>query len=178
MRLVKTQFKDLVIICHNLFSDERGSFKEIYKKQKLESFLGYEIDFCQENSVVSKLNVLRGLHFQNKPFMQSKLISVSDGKILDVAVDIRKKSITYGKYYSMVLSSEQNESLFIPAGFAHGYLTLSKKATINYKVDNYYNPAMERGIPFNDPHLNIDWGIKQSEMIISSKDRNQKSFEW
>ena len=178
MKLVKTNFDQLIIIKHKIFSDERGFFKEIFKKNDLERILGYKIDFCQENSVNSYKNVLRGLHFQKKPFSQSKLISVSAGKIFDVVVDIRKNSKTYGQYFSKVLSAEKNESLFIPAGFAHGYLTLSENAIINYKVDNYYNKNMEDGISFDDEYLNIDWGLDKNKMILSKKDRNQKSYSW
>ena len=178
MKLVKTNFDQLIIIKHKIFSDERGFFKEIFKKNDLERILGYNIDFCQENSVNSYKNVLRGLHFQKKPFSQSKLISVSAGKIFDVVVDIRKNSKTYGQYFSKVLSAEKNESLFIPSGFAHGYLTLSENATINYKVDNYYNKNMEDGISFDDEYLNIDWGLDKNKMILSKKDRNQKSYSW
>ncbi len=178
MKLIKTNFDQLIIIQHEIFSDERGSFKEIFKKNDLERILGYNLDFCQENSVNSFKNVLRGLHFQKNPFSQSKLISVSAGKIFDVVVDIRKNSKTYGQYFSKVLSAEKNESLFIPAGFAHGYLTLSENAIINYKVDNYYNKNMEDGISFADEYLNIDWGLDKNKMILSKKDRNQKSFSW
>lgn len=178
MKLVKTNFDQLIIIKHKIFSDERGFFKEIFKKNDLERILGYNIDFCQENSVNSYKNVLRGLHFQKKPFSQSKLISVSAGKIFDVVVDIRKNSKTYGQYFSKVLSAEKNESLFIPSGFAHGYLTLSENAIINYKVDNYYNKNMEDGISFDDEYLNIDWGLDKNKMILSKKDRNQKSYSW
>ena len=178
MKLIKTNFDHLIIIKHELFNDERGSFKEIFKKDELEIILGYKIDFCQENSVISSKNVLRGLHFQKKPFAQSKLISISIGEIFDVAVDLRKNSKTYGQYFSKVLSAEKNESIFIPAGFAHGYLTLSNNAIINYKVDNYYNKNMECGIAFDDEHLNIDWGLNINKMVISEKDKKQKKFRW
>ena len=106
------------------------------------------------------------------------MVSISIGKIFDVAVDIRKDSKTYGKYFSHILCADNNESLYIPRGFAHGYLTLSKEAIINYHVDNYYNPTMESGIPFDDKFLNIDWGLKTSNFIISEKDKNHKNFKW
>ena len=121
---------------------------------------------------------MRGLHFQKEPFAQSKLISVAHGEILDIAVDIRKNSKTYGKYFSRILSARNNESIFIPRGFAHGYLTLTKNAIINYEVDNYYKPEMEDGISYKDDFLNIDWGINESKIIISEKDNNLKYFEW
>lgn len=178
MKLTKTSFKDLIIIKHNIHVDERGYFKEKFRKEKLDSLISYSLEFCQENSVKSYLNVLRGLHFQKQPYSQSKLISVSFGKILDVAVDIRRNSENFGKYFSYVLSSDKHESLFIPKGFAHGYLTLSDSAIINYHVDNYYNPEAEEGIPYDDNFLKINWGIKKNKIIISKKDQNFKPFKW
>ena len=178
MKLRRTDFKDLILISHDKYSDKRGYFKEIFRKNELEDILGYKINFCQENLAKSSYMVLRGLHFQKEPESQSKLISVSEGKILDIAVDIRKNSKTYGKYFSYILSSENNESLFIPAGFAHGYLTLSDYAVLSYKVDNYFNPLMESGIPYNDKFLAIDWGVNELDIIISEKDLNQDPFIW
>lgn len=178
MKLSKTEFKDLIIISHDLFDDKRGSFKEVYRKKELEKITGYEIEFCQDNSVYSKKNVFRGLHFQMSPYRQAKLISVSLGEILDIAVDIRKDSKSYGKYFSRILSAKQNESVFIPKGFAHGYLTLSKEAIINYKVDNYYNADFESGIAYDDNYLNINLPIKKNEIIISKKDKKLKNFKW
>jgi dTDP-4-dehydrorhamnose 3,5-epimerase len=178
MKLLKTDFKDLIIIKHKLFNDKRGFFKEDFSVKKLGDFIGKKIIFCQQNSVKSNLNVLRGLHYQKEPFGQSKLISISSGRILDIAVDIRKNSKTYGKYFSHMLDCDNHESIFIPKGFAHGYLTLSKIALVHYQVDNYYNPKMESGIPFDDSLLNIDWGIKKSKLIISKKDSNHNPFIW
>lgn len=178
MKFIKTDFKDLIIIKHNIYKDDRGYFKETFKKEKLEKIINYKVNFCQVNTVKSHLNVLRGLHFQKEPFAQSKLVSVGIGKILDIAVDIRKDSSTYGKYFSYILSSNNHESLFIPKGFAHGYLTLSDLAIINYQVDNYYNPNTEGGVPYNDNFLKINWGIDKREVIISNKDRNQDNFKW
>jgi dTDP-4-dehydrorhamnose 3,5-epimerase len=178
MKLLRTEFKDLIIIKHSVHLDNRGYFKEKFLKEKLEKIINSNLEFCQENSVKSFYNVLRGLHFQKEPYAQSKLISISEGKILDIAVDIRKKSATYGRYLSYVLSAENHESLFIPKGFAHGYLTLSKTAVINYKVDNYYNPMVEGGIPYDDHFLKIDWGISEEQIIISKKDKNQTTFKW
>ena len=178
MRFIKTNFKDLLIIKHNLFTDGRGYFKETFKKEKLEKLLGKKIYFCQQNNVKSAKNVLRGLHFQKEPFAQSKLISIEYGKILDIAVDIRKDSETYGKYFSYILSSENHESLFIPKGFAHGYLTISESALINYSVDNYYSPKNEMGISYKDSFLKVDWGINHNRLIISKKDKKYESFKW
>ena len=178
MKLIKTNFKNLIIIKHNVFEDERGYFKEKFKKEMLDKITDSKLEFCQENSVKSKLNVLRGLHFQKDQYAQSKLISVESGKILDIAVDIRRDSETYGKNFSYLLSSDKHESLFIPKGFAHGYLTLSDSAIVNYQVDNYYNPEAEEGIPYDDDLLKIDWGIEKSKIIISKKDQNFKPFKW
>ena len=178
MKIAKTDFKDLLIVEHDVHLDERGLFKEIFRKDIFEENLGYAINFCQDNNVKSSYMVLRGLHYQLDPYAQSKLISVTDGKILDIAVDIRKNSKTYGNYFSYVLSSESNKSIFVPKGFAHGYLTLSENADVNYKVDNYYNKQSERGISFDDKYLNIDWGEHKSEIKISEKDKNLTDFKW
>lgn len=178
MKLKKTDFKDLLIISHHKYPDNRGYFKELFRKNDLEDALGYKINFCQENLVKSYYGVLRGLHFQKEPSAQSKLVSVLHGEILDIAVDIRKSSKTYGKYFSYSLSSENNESLFIPAGFAHGYLTLTDYAVVSYKVDNYFNPLLESGIPYNDKFLAINWGFDKFDFIISEKDMNHDPFVW
>ena len=178
MKFIETDFDGLLIIKHNVFNDSRGYFKEAFKLQKLQDFNKIKLKICQENIVKSELNVLRGLHFQNEPFAQSKLISISHGKILDVAVDIRNNSITYGKYFTYVLDVKNHESIFIPKGFAHGYLTLSDYAIINYKVDNYYKPEMESGISYKDDFLKINWGVNENDLIISNKDRGYKNFKW
>ena len=178
MKVINTKFKDLLIVSHKIINDSRGYFKESFKKNLLEEKLNYQINFCQENNVCSNQNVLRGLHFQKKPFEQSKFISVLNGEILDIAVDIRRDSDTYGKYFSYILSSSNHESLFIPKGFAHGYLTISDKALINYKVDNYYAPDSECGILYNDEYLNIDWKIEHSKLLVSKKDKNQVPYKW
>lgn len=178
MEFIKTDFRDLLIVKHNIYSDSRGFFKEKFKHNEFENFINQKVNFCQHNNVKSNLNVLRGLHYQIEPFAQSKLISVSYGKILDIAVDIRLDSNTYGKYFSRILDANNHESLFIPKGFAHGYLTITDFALVDYNVDNLYMPEMERGIPFNDTFLDIDWGVNDDKLIISEKDRNQNSFSW
>ena len=178
MKYIKTDFENLLIIKHNIYKDNRGYFKENFKTDKLEEIINTKLIFCQQNTVKSNLNVLRGLHFQKQPKAQSKLISVSVGKILDVAVDIRKESITYGRYFSYVLSADNHESIFIPKGFAHGYLTLSDLAIVNYQVDNYYDPDSESGISFDDDFLKINWGVDFDKLIVSDKDRNQNKFKW
>ena len=178
MELIKTEFKDLIIIKHDVYNDKRGYFKEKIKYELLENITNQKLNFCQENSAESYLNVLRGLHYQKTPFQQSKLISIEYGTILDIAVDIRYESDTYGKYFSYKLSSKNHESLFIPKGFAHGYLTLSKSAKISYVVDNFYNPKTESGIPYDDKYLNIDWSISKEKIIISEKDKHHPDFIW
>ena len=178
MRFIKTDFNGLIIIKHDVIRDKRGFFKEKLKLELLQLHINEKFNICQENCVMSKSNVLRGLHFQKQPHAQSKMISLSFGKILDIAVDIRKDSSTYGKYFSYVLSSENHESLFVPKGFAHGYITLSDHAIINYSVDNYYNPDAESGIPYDDDFLNIEWGISKDKLIISDKDKNHKPYKW
>ena len=178
MRFEKTDFDGLIIIKHDVIRDNRGFFKEKLKLELLESYINEKFHICQENSVLSKFNVLRGLHFQKQPYAQSKLISLNLGKILDIAVDIRKDSSTYGKHFSYILSSENHESLLVPKGFAHGYLTLSDFAIIDYSVDNYYNPDAEAGIPYDDDFLNIDWEIGHEKLIISNKDKNHSSYKW
>ena len=178
MKYIRTDFENLIIIKHNIYKDKRGYFKENFRTGELEEIINAKLTFCQKNTVKSNLNVLRGLHFQRKPKAQSKLISVSVGKILDVAVDIRKESNTYGRYFSYILSAENHESLFIPKGFAHGYLTLSDLAIVNYHVDNYYDPDSESGISFDDNFLKINWGVDFDKLIVSEKDRNQNKFKW
>ena len=169
MKTLKTPIEGLLVFIPNVFSDERGSFFESYNKIYL-SKKGIDINFTQDNQSLSKKNILRGLHFQNPPFEQSKLVRCIDGEILDIAVDIRKRSKTYGKFEKVILSSFNKKQLFIPKGFAHGFLTLSDKAIISYKVDNHYSPNHDNGIIWNDPTLNINWGICDSELIISEKD--------
>ena len=178
MKIEKTNFKDLLIINHDYYQDIRGSFKEVFRQNVIEENLSYKLNFCQQNNVKSSFMVLRGLHFQDNPYAQSKLISINKGKILDIAVDIRKNSNTYGNYFSYVLSCESNKSIFIPQGFAHGYLTLSDTASITYVVDNYHNKNAERGISFNDKFLNIDWGVNEDNIILSEKDKKLIDYKW
>ena len=161
MNLTKTSLKILFIIKHNIHLDDRGYFKERFLKEKLENLINYSLEFCQENSVKSHLNVLRGSTFSKTTTLSIQVSFCKFGKILDVAVDMRKDSENFGKYFSYVLSSDKHESLFIPKGFAHGYLTLSDTAIINYQVDNYYNPEAEEGIAYDDDYLKIDWGIEK-----------------
>ncbi|MFL2666417.1 MAG: dTDP-4-dehydrorhamnose 3,5-epimerase [Flavobacteriaceae bacterium] len=167
-----------IIICEPLkINDQRGFFTESFRKDLFEDFIGYSIEFCQENISESNYGVLRGLHFQIEPFAQSKLISVITGKILDVVVDIRKNSKYYGKSFSIELDDISNKQIFIPKGFAHGFIVLSNKARIVYKVDNHYNPKSERGLNYNDPSLEIDWRIDEKSIIINEKDKSYPPFD-
>ena len=166
----------IVVCTPKLIEDNRGFFMESFKKEDFEQFLGEKINFCQENTSESKYGVLRGLHFQKHPFSQSKLINVQKGKILDICVDLRKNSKFYGKYFSIILDDIDNKSIFIPKGFAHGFVVLSKSARVSYKVDNYYSPKHESGLNYNDSELNIDWLIDRKSIKLSDKDINYENF--
>lgn len=170
MKIEETFIKGLVIVEPVVFGDERGYFFESYSKMKFED-LGINIDFIQDNQSFSKKGTLRGLHYQNPPFAQTKLVCVLEGEIIDVAVDLRKDSATYGKSFSMLLSAENNKQLLIPQGFAHGFSVISKAALVMYKCDQFYNKSSEGGIKYNDPSLNIDWGISLDKAIVSEKDQ-------
>ena len=175
MNIVKTGFDGLFIIQPKVFSDSRGYFFESYK---LETFLKAGIPFnpVQDNESRSAKGVIRGLHYQLEPFAQAKLIRVVMGKIYDVAVDLRKNSQTFGKWYGIDLDSDNKTQFFIPKGFAHGFSVLSETAVIQYKCDNIYNPEFERGISLNDPYLGIEWKIGDMEPIISEKDLRHPGF--
>jgi len=172
MRINKTYIEDLLIIEPQLFKDERGFFYESYNKNNLNS----NIVFVQDNESKSYKGVIRGLHFQAPPFDQTKLVRCVSGNILDVAVDLRANSKTYGKFFSVELSSENNKQLFIPKGFAHGFQVLSNEAIVNYKVDKYYNPDSDLGIIWNDKDLSIDWKLN-IEPFLSNKDLKLMSFK-
>ena len=171
MKINKTFIEDLLIIEPQLFQDDRGFFYESYNKNNLD----INIVFVQDNESKSYKGVIRGLHFQAPPFEQTKLVRCISGNILDVAVDLRTSSKTYGKFFSIELSSENNKQLFVPKGFAHGFQVLSEIAIVNYKVDNYYNPKSEKGIIWNDKDLSIDWK-HDLKPILSEKDLKLMSF--
>ena len=173
MKINKTLIEDLLIIETQLFKDERGFFYESYNKKYLDEFIS--VVFVQENESKSNKGVVRGLHFQIPPFEQNKLVKCINGNILDVTVDLRKNSKTYGKSFSIELSSENNKQLFVPKGFAHGFQVLSQNAIVSYKVDNYYNPKSESGIIWNDKDLSIDWNL-DLKPILSKKDLKLNSF--
>jgi dTDP-4-dehydrorhamnose 3,5-epimerase len=176
MNIEKTFIKDLVIINPTVFEDGRGYFFEAYSKSKF-SDLGTDIDFVQDNQSFSKRGTLRGLHYQNPPYAQTKLVRVLEGEIIDVAVDLRKDSPTYGKAYSILLSAENRKQLLVPKGFAHGFSVISETASVMYKCDQFYNKDSEGGIKYNDPLLSIDWGMDLKEAIISDKDLVLPNFE-
>ena len=169
MKFVNTPIEGLVIIEPTLFGDDRGYFLESYNKKEFEKAIG-EISFVQDNESKSSKGVLRGLHFQKPPYAQAKLVRCVEGKVLDVAVDIREGSDTYGQHVIVELSGENKKQVFIPRGFAHGFLVLSNTAIVSYKVDNSYAPANDAGIRWDDPTLNIQWGVNESEVLVSEKD--------
>ena len=169
MKFIETKISDLIIIEPTVFGDDRGYFLESYNQKKFEEIIG-KTSFVQDNESKSYKGVLRGLHFQKPPFEQAKLVRCIKGKVLDVAVDIRKGSKTFGKYVSVELSEENKRQLFIPRGFAHGFLALTEYAIFSYKVDNVYAPKYDAGIKWNDKELNIDWGIEDSQVLVSEKD--------
>lgn len=176
MEIIKTHIKDLVIIQPKVFNDDRGYFMETFKSSFFKDHFP-DINFIQENESSSKFGVLRGLHFQSPPYSQSKLVRVIKGKVLDVAVDLRYDSETYGKHFKLVLSGKNKKQFFIPKGFAHGFLVLSKKAIFNYKVDNYYNSESDSGIIYSDPDIAIDWDMPLENIRLSPKDKHLGKFK-
>ena len=176
MTFTRTAIPDVVIIEPKVHGDSRGYFVETFVSNKLEEFLGYQINFCQDNESKSSKGVLRGLHYQLPPHAQTKLVRVIHGRVLDVAVDIRKNSPTFGKYVAVELSGENKKQLLIPRGFAHGFVVLEDDTVFAYKVDNYYSPECDRGIAFDDKNLNIDWILKKEELNLSAKDTKQPNL--
>lgn len=175
MEFIKTEIPDLLIIKPKVFGDERGYFFESWRDEWFEE-AGINTRFVQDNQSSSRYGVIRGLHYQMPPFPQAKLVRVLKGTVLDVAVDVRKDSPTYGKHVAVELSAENKLQFFIPHGFAHGFAVLSEEAVFAYKCDNYYHPEIEEGIIWNDPQLNIDWKIDPKDAIISEKDMKGKAF--
>ena len=173
MTFTRTAIPDVVIIEPKVHGDSRGYFVETFVSNKLEEFLGYKINFCQDNESKSSKGVLRGLHYQLPPHAQTKLVRVIHGRVLDVAVDIRKNSPTFGKYVAVLLSAENKKQLLVPRGFAHGFVVLEDDTVFAYKVDNYYSPECDRGIAFDDKNLNIDWILNHNELNLSAKDTKQ-----
>jgi dTDP-4-dehydrorhamnose 3,5-epimerase len=173
MNIITTPFEGLLIIEPRVFHDDRGYFYESYNKNAFREATGMDIDFVQDNQARSTINVLRGLHFQNPPRAQTKLIRALEGSIWDVVVDLRKGSITFGKWFGVELSAENKRQFLIPKGFAHGYSVLTDTAEVFYKCDDFYSKQDEGGVYYNDPELNIDWKIDLSSAIVSEKDMQQ-----
>ena len=171
MNVIETRIKDLLILEPKVFGDERGYFFESYTKKVFDDLVETKYDFVQDNESKSSYGVLRGLHYQIAPYSQAKLVRVLQGRVYDVAVDIRKDSSTYGEWVGVELSSENKKQFLIPKGFAHGFCVLSETATFAYKCDEYYRPEAERGIIYNDPTLAIDWIVKDVDISVSDKDR-------
>jgi len=175
MNLIKTKLDGLVVLKPTLFKDNRGYFMESYNQKNINKLFG-NVNFVQDNESKSSRGVLRGLHFQKPPYTQAKLVRCLNGSVLDVVLDLRKDSKTYGMIETFLISEENKEQLFIPKGLAHGFVVLSESATLSYKVDNYYKPEFESGIIWNDPDLNIDWRINKSEIVVSEKDTKLQPF--
>ena len=176
MKTQTTEIEGIVIIEPQVFGDSRGYFMETYQKEKYAA-AGIDVTFVQDNESMSRYGVVRGLHYQAEPFAQAKLIRVVSGRVLDVAVDIRKNSPTFGKVFTLELSSENKLQLFLPHGIAHGFAVLSETAVFTYKCDNFYAPQYERTIRFDDPSLAIDWKIPVANRIISDKDKKGVAFD-
>ena len=173
MNFIRTNIPDVIIIELKVHGDSRGYFVETFRADKLEEFLGYKINFCQDNESKSSRGVLRGLHYQLHPAAQTKLVRVIQGRVLDVAVDIRKNSPTFGQHVAVELSSDNKKQMLVPRGFAHGFVVLEDDTVFAYKVDNYYSPECDRGIAFNDESLGINWILNHDELNLSAKDTKQ-----
>ena len=176
MKLTKTFIDGLFVLEPKVFEDQRGYFLESYNANTFEKVTGLKVNFVQDNESKSSYGTLRGLHYQTGIYAQAKLVRVITGEVLDIAVDLRKDSPTYGKYFSILLTEKNKKQLFIPRGFAHGFVVLSSDAIFAYKCDNYYNKESEGGIIYNDPALNIDWQIDDEDMILSDKDKLHPQF--
>lgn len=176
MTVEKLEISGLLVLTPRIFEDERGLFFESFNQDVFNQLVGNKVAFCQDNESHSRKNVLRGLHFQAPPVAQGKLVRVSQGSVLDVAVDLRKNSSTYGQYASVMLSAANKKQFWIPAGFAHGFLALEDDTVFNYKCTAFYNKASEGGLNWNDETLNIDWNLT-GEPVLSEKDRVETQFK-
>lgn len=174
MKVLQTTIPDVVIVEPKVFSDERGYFFESFNEERFRAETGLNVRFVQDNESHSHKGVLRGLHFQKEPYAQAKFVRVVRGKVLDVAVDIRSDSPTFGRHVMTKLSGENHRQMFIPKGFAHGYVVLEDDTIFQYKCDEYYHPEAEGGIAWNDPQIGIDWRLPESEIILSEKDKSFK----
>lgn len=177
MKVIETEITGLYIVEPEVFGDSRGYFFESFSKKKFEEKTGLDVDFVQDNESKSSYGVVRGLHFQKYPYEQAKLVRVVSGKVLDVAVDLRKDSPTYGKFHAEVLSSDNRRQMFIPKGFAHGFSVLSDEAVFQYKCDEYYHPESEGAVAWDDPDLAIDWQIPADKIVLSAKDMNHPELK-
>lgn len=173
MKFIKSSIPEIILIQPKIIKDDRGYFVETFRHEDLNNALGYKVNFCQDNETKSKKGVLRGLHYQLPPFAQSKLIRVIEGEVLDISVDIREGSPTFGKHVNIILNGYNKHQLFIPRGFAHGFVVLSEWAIFSYKVDNYYSSECDAGLAFNDPSLGIDWVLPSDQLKLSEKDLKQ-----
>ena len=176
MNLIKTNIDDLIVFEPKVWGDERGYFFESFSKKVMQKN-GFNFDWVQDNEAYSERGVLRGLHYQKAPYGQTKLVRVASGEVLDVVVDIRKESKTFGEWFSIILSGTNKKQLLVPKGFAHGYIVLSPTALFLYKVDNVYNQDEEEGIKFDDPSLGINWILPKDEIVFSNKDSLLPNFE-
>lgn len=175
MRVIETDIEGVVIIEPEVFGDSRGYFMESFSQRAFDREVA-PVRFVQDNRSYSRYGVVRGLHYQKEPYSQSKLVSCVVGRVLDVAVDIREDSPTYGKYVAVELSAENRRQLFIPKGFAHGFAVLSEEALFEYKCDEFYHPEAECGIAWDDPTIGIDWRLPKEDIILSPKDANYKTL--
>lgn len=176
MEVIKTEIDGVLILEPRIFGDARGYFFESFNAKEFAEKTGLEVNFVQDNESMSRYGVVRGLHFQKPPYTQSKLVRVVKGRVLDVAVDIRKGSPTYGKYVAVELSAENHRQLFISKGFAHGFSVLSEEVVFQYKCDAYYAPQSEGAIIWNDPSIGIDWKVSNEDVLLSDKDRNHPTL--
>ena len=177
MKFIKTAIPDVIVIEPKVFGDERGYFVETFRQDKMDDFLGFKVAFIQDNESKSSCGVLRGLHYQLAPAAQTKLVRVIKGKVLDVAVDIRKGSPTFGQHIAVELSEQNKRQMFVPRGFAHGFVVLEDDTVFAYKVDNYYSPENDRGLAFDDTSLAIDWIVDPGLLQLSPKDTRQPTLE-
>ena len=173
MNFIRAEIPEVVICEPTVHGDDRGYFVETFRQDKLDEFLGFKINFIQDNESKSSRGVLRGLHYQLAPMAQTKLVRVIQGKVLDVAVDIRKGNPTFGKHVAVELNSDNKRQMLVPRGFAHAFVVLEDNTVFAYKVDNYYSPENARGIAFDDESLGIDWIVTKDELNLSAKDKKQ-----
>ena len=176
MKVTETHLKGCFVIEPTVFKDKRGSFFEVFNQKVFEKKIGLKVNFVQDNQSISQKGVLRGLHMQKGQFAQAKLVRVIQGRVLDVAVDVRKDSPTFGQHFSVELSGDNNKQLFVPRGFLHGFATLEDNTIVSYKCDNYYHKESEYGVIYNDPNFNIDWMLKKEEIFLSEKDKDLKKI--